>query len=608
MIPNREIRNSNIEIRNKFEYSNNQNPKPIPPEDFCSGWRFWIGLLTALAAFATGGIGWTQVVASLEMRAAAALVPDDAWIGEPYALAGKRVVFTNWHFIRPGSWNFEGKNSWIDNRGEEVVKGGSPTGEITLGPWGGSWQDAHDAPRGIRLVGQKPARMGEPIIQSERPWESMGVLVYNILKDGDLFKAWGHCQDESGKGWGGFKFYMESHDGIHWERPELDMVEYNGSTANNLLPDLPDVVFIDPKAPAAERYKSIMFERTNISVDEFAKFIEEHPDRWEHNAVRVEDDKISCVYGWVSPDGLNWKRLDEPFTVEHSERGVATYNRQTEKYAIYSRKWYAGERAADAPDESLIMKGQRWKVSGRRSIGYTESDTFGDFPLSRLLIKPRLDWPPHDVIYNAIYTTIPGAPDHHLMFPAVWNTSEDTTRLEMVTSHDGRVWDWVPGGPFMDTAAFGEWDGGCIFWRPDLLELGNGDFALPYNGFSYPHKYPRGDWSYAVGYAVWPKGRIMALEAPDDGEFTMMGVMAPGRKLRINAVTKRAGWIKVAVSDLDGSFLEGRSFEDATPIVGDRFWTPVTWNGQEDLGFEEGQPICLRFKMKKAQIFGLEFE
>ena len=88
----------------------------------------------------------------------------------------------------------------------------------------------------------------------------------------------------------------------------------------------------------------------------------------------------------------------------------------------------------------------------------------------------------------------------------------------------------------------------------------------------------------------------------------MMGVMAPGRKLRINAVTKRAGWIKVAVSDLDGSFLEGRSFEDATPIVGDRFWTPVTWNGQEDLGFEEGQPICLRFKMKKAQIFGLEFE
>jgi hypothetical protein len=294
--------------------------------------------------------------------------------------------------------------------------------------------------------------------------------------------------------------------------------------------------------------------------------------------------------------------------MEHSERSVPAYNTTLKKYVLYTRKWYAGPMAANVESLPLLDKGQRFKVMGRRAIGYAESDTYGDFPLSQLLLKPSYDWPPHHVLYNVAYTTIPGASDHHLIFSAVWDTSEDTTYLAMASSHDGRVWGWMPGGPLMHTAEFGEWDGGCMFWRPSLLELENGDFVLPYNGFNYPHKYPRGDWRYAVGYAVWPKGRLVALEAPAEGQFTMAGLMAPGRTLRINALTKRAGHIRIGVARLDGTFLPGRSFEDAKPIIGDQFWVPVSWTNGVDLGFEDGQPICLRFKMEKAKIFGLQFD
>jgi hypothetical protein len=35
--------------------------------------------------------------------------------------------------------------------------------------------------------------------------------------------------------------------------------------------------------------------------------------------------------------------------------------------------------------------------------------------------------------------------------------------------------------------------------------------------------------------------------------------------------------------------------------------TTVTWNGLEDLAYKEGIPIILRFQMKNAQIFGLDF-
>jgi hypothetical protein len=56
--------------------------------------------------------------------------------------------------------------------------------------------------------------------------------------------------------------------------------------------------------------------------------------------------------------------------------------------------------------------------------------------------------------------------------------------------------------------------------------------------------------------------------------------------------------------------LPGRSFEVCVPVVGDQRYTVVEWkcDAGSDLGFEKGQPICLRFQTDHAQIFGLEFE
>ena len=108
---------------------------------------------------------------------------------------------------------------------------------------------------------------------------------------------------------------------------------------------------------------------------------------------------------------------------------------------------------------------------------------------------------------------------------------------------------------------------------------------------------------YSTGYALWPKGRIVALEAEDHGQFTTTALATGGgRKLRLNAVTKRAGGIRVEVV---GS--AGRSLAQCKPIIGDQYKAPVSWNGQDDLGHKEGAAVVLKFQMNKAQIFGLEF-
>src|ERR1043166_3159193 len=78
-------------------------------------------------------------------------------LGEPYELAGNRLVFTNWYYVRPGSFG------WHDSSGRRLTLGDS----VDLG-------EAHlqrtDYPHGIQLVAQ-PARRTGPILVPETPWE-----------------------------------------------------------------------------------------------------------------------------------------------------------------------------------------------------------------------------------------------------------------------------------------------------------------------------------------------------------------------------------------------------------------------------------------------------
>ena len=106
-----------------------------------------------------------------------------------------------------------------------------------------------------------------------------------------------------------------------------------------------------------------------------------------------------------------------------------------------------------------------------------------------------------------------------------------------------------------------------------------------------------------TGYAVWPKGRLIAVAAEDHGEFTMIPIVTRGKTLKINAVTLRTGWVKVEVVGV-----KGRSLAESNPIVGDQHWTRVTWKGADDLGVGEGREVTLRVEMKHAKVFGFEME
>lgn len=487
-------------------------------------------------------------------------------VGEPYELLGQRLVFTNWYYIRPGTFR------WRDSAGRALGLSAS------VDPGSATFHQ-YDVPRGIRLRTQAPKRSGP-----------LGVTFNTVIRDGNLYR-----------GWGGNR-YFESGDGLHWRKPDLGLIEFEGSKQNNLINRSPGTVFKDPSAPAPERYKGVSAD--DATPEQFAKYKEQRPEDCQWLALAADPGRVHCIQGAVSPDGLRWELLPAPISVEHSDTLIiAYYDQRLKKYVMYTRNYPAGPRSEKVPYKEFRV----WEAT-RRSIGRTESEDFRSFPISEVILQTTPDMAPSDMLYANCRTSIPGAPDHHLMFPAIWHSAkDDTTSIALASSHDGRLWHWVPGPHVLETAPFGEWDGGCVFAAADLLELPSGDFALPYVGYNVPHKYPRGQQKSSTGYALWPKGRLVGVEAPESGEFATVAIVPPGRKLRINATTQRSGSIAVEVAGWDYQPLPGRTFVDANPLSGDRFWTPATWKSGEDLGHADGSSVILRFKMHNATLYGLEF-
>ena len=513
---------------------------------------------------------------------------DQAIYGEPYPMQGTRLVFTNWTFVRAGGIG------WVDDEGKPAW----PDSEFKFEADACTWKPEPYNAYGVQIRAYPPSEIRKMEIAPEMPWESQPITLESIVEENGIYKAWGSC---------GAPCYLESADGIHWKRPIVGLVEFQGSKENNLIPSGPrHKVFIDPNSED-ERYKCVY--ESHIGEEEFQEYCKHRPNGWTKMAQRNADDKpfYICLKGSVSKDGFVWKDLPQPLVVDHTDTfNVGHYDSRLKKYVVYVRTWNTFLRAASDSSE----RWDTWLNHARRCIGRIEGDDFHNLPFPETILEPAPSMHPTAGLYTNCFTWIPKAPECLLLFPAVYYLHNDTTDIWIASSYDGKVWNWIPGSPLMKTGTFGQWDGGCIFCNPPLLELGDGSFALPYLGSDVPHKYPRGLMKTGWGYAIWPHGRLVAIEAEERGAFSTVALIPKGKRLLINARTKRAGSIRVAaqIGRHRAEFIEGRSFEDCVPIVGDHPRTLVRWRNAEDLGIQAGEPVILRFEMEQAELFGLEFE
>ena len=88
-----------------------------------------------------------------------------------------------------------------------------------------------------------PPSPREVAIVHDEPWEGNSSGYHTVFRDGDLYRMYyrGHQyrveEDYFGHARREVICYAESKDGIHWEKPELGLVEFEGSKANNIIWD-----------------------------------------------------------------------------------------------------------------------------------------------------------------------------------------------------------------------------------------------------------------------------------------------------------------------------------------------------------------------------------
>ncbi|MBM4438116.1 MAG: hypothetical protein FJ029_12995 [Actinobacteria bacterium] len=457
---------------------------------------------------------------------------------------------------------------------------------------------AHAAvPSGIELRGQT-ADTSAPFLTAAEPWEHWLVdSALTVIRDAGRYRLWYEAAppdlfdglEEGDRAWRGsygvYLAYAESDDGATWRRPALGLVDWNGSTRNNLVIGRQNAgpgglvgagVFLDPTAPASERYKAVF--QAHLTDAEAAQAASADPASAQHRppvGMRLA----------TSPDGLRWHVRPEPLAVYFSDTGnVAEWDPVLGQYVWYARGWC-------------------W---GRRTIARAATDDLRRCPLPMpFAAQSPVDPATHDIYTNA-KTTYPGDPSTHLMFPTLYDRSRDSTRVVAGASADNVEWGWIPGAPCLEPGPAGALDSGCVFAGTGMVELPGDRVAIPYLGYHVGHKHMPAGPTGCIAWATWPRGRLAGLVARAAGEFWTPPLRLHGARLGLNLRTEPGGSVRIGVTDGDFTALDGFTVEHARPIAGDQHAAPVTWGGHERLPVTADRPLALHVRLDRATIFGFE--
>lgn len=434
-------------------------------------------------------------------------------------------------------------------------------------------------PHGIRLVAQQAVKTDRLPAES-RP--GRGVLFEN-----GRYRSWAlEIQFPPGRDFGAYAKeapvsvairYSESHDGFVWSEPVRSPIEAPGQTGFDGWG-----FFIDPKATPEERYKVIYTAIPPLEerADLWASYQKVHP---RYRDSRLSEQQIYCLYVAVSPDGLHWQANPKPLMVHQSDTDTNIYyDTWLERYVIYTR---------------LYWQERRW-------VGRAEAEDFTCWSPVQPLLWPQLDWSFSTDIYTNGKTNYPGLPGYHLMFPWLYHRYTQTGGIHLYTSADGICWNKMPGGAVIPTGEAGDWDGEYLVAMKDLVPLGRDRVGIMYSGTPFPHKYPRWQQGYGDGiaWAWWPKGRICAIVAEEEGEFCTFPMQPAGRELRVNIRARRGGEVRVGIVGKPG-----RTVAECDPMYGDSLALPVHWQGQTAIGTRPDESITLQFKLRAAELFGFEW-
>lgn len=408
--------------------------------------------------------------------------------------------------------------------------------------------------------------------------------------DDQRFKMWYLAGFDDGFG------YAESSDGIHWVRPNLDVVP----GTNRILEPIPGfcrdgaTVWLDHGAVHRdERYKMFAYYRNGTGS-------------WPRAYPEPPAKKMGNLY--TSPDGVHWTLRGQ--TGECGDNTSFFYNpfRGTWTFSVRTNNPQAGRTRSYREQHHFL---DDWS---RGDLVYWAGSDEHDLPDPELHFAPELykiDCVAYESILLgmfAVYLGPPNAEAYERKIPKCIDLYAGFSRGDLDLERPDRA-------PFLGCSRVpGAWDSAYLHIAGGVC-LVVGDELWFYYGAWSGDSPAQGTGPYAggsTGLAVLRRDGFASMEGPgttmghraalEPGTLTTKPLRFSGRHLFVNA-DARPGALRVEVLDSDGHVVAPYDRASCRPVGGDSTKHRVSWEEADDVAALAGTPVRLRFSLDAGALY-----
>ncbi len=425
---------------------------------------------------------------------------------------------------------------------------------------------------GARRIAHAPQPRGI-VLEHDRVWEGNTSAYHSFFPDGGGVRVYYRGSQSNPRLGGGGSHQVacmaESDDGIHFRKPVLGVIEFQGSTANNIVHD-------------------------GIAKHNFAPFKDSRPGcPSEQRYKALGGSGKTGLIAYYSPDGVYWKPAsDKPVITDgkFDSQNLAFWDSVRGEYRAYYRDFKKHD-----PEQQ-----------GIRDIKTATSQDFIQWTEGQWLEYPGA---PVEQLYTNQVTPCPGAPHLLIGFPTRYLPDRgQITEGLLMSSRDGVVfqrWGEALIRPGLNRE---RWGNRCNYVWHGIIETPSDLPGAPNEWSIYStESYYEGAVNHVRRFTVRMEGFVSVNATLCGGEMITRPLTFTGNRLLLNVSTAAAGALRAEIQTPDGQPIKGFEMANCEEIWGDTLEREVVWKDQPDLGALAGQPVRLRFTLNDADLYSFCF-
>ena len=388
----------------------------------------------------------------------------------------------------------------------------------------------------------------------------------------------------------------EGTDGVHWQRPVLGLFEFAGSKDNN-------IIWRNESNGEFEGYSSCFMVSLNANP---AAKPEERYIALAHSqreGMTADGKPIGKHAIFTSADGHRFTMKPTPVMERPQSDGggdVVFWDTNVGKYVAYLRAyWDAKTRTIGGFKSSGVRSAVRVTSPDLEHWSEPEVVLYGDAPPEDLytMMPEQYFRAPH--VYVGLSTRF--MPKRKAV-KEWWR--DGVNDGVFVTSRDGLHWDrtfleaFVRPGPDRDN-----WTSRAFYLTRGVVQTGPAEMSV----YWFEHS-DHGPKEMRVRRGSLRLDGFASVNGPyAGGEMVTKPLVFAGDTLVLNYSTSAAGSIRVEIQDADGTPIPGFTLDEFPERYGDEIEGVMEWKGGADVRSLAGRSVRLRFLLKDADVYSLQF-